>query len=361
MLGEAYKKTEYQLGGNGSRNVKVLKDAFEGVDSSEFADMYGAGSMINDFEKKMADYLRKEAAVFMPSGTMAQQIALRVWCDLAGKKSVAYHPLCHLEIHEQHGLKELHGIEGILLGEAKRMFDLKDLKATELSKAAVTLFELPQREIGGQLPEFSDLVEMTSWCKAQGMKVHLDGARLFETLSYYEKEAAEIAALFDSVYVSFYKGIGGIAGAILAGNQALIDEAKIWKRRHGGDLISLYPYVVTADYYFEKRISKMQGYHESAKIAAALLGSVPGVSIVPEVPVTNMFHVHWYRSKETVEKVLEEVCEKFNVGLSSYVREIDSYHCYFEVSIGDNYEKMPSRSMQQIVEYLKQHFSKMNA
>lgn len=361
MLSDAYKSTTYQLGGNGPRNFKILKDAFEGTDEIQNADMYGNGVIINRFEEKMAAYLGKESAVFMPSGTMAQQIALRIWCDRKKQKEVAYHPLCHLEIHEQKGLLELHQIKGNLIGDADRMFNMEDLLKIDVSKTAATLFELPQREIGGQLPTFEALTTMVTWCRDNGMKVHLDGARLFETLPYYQKEAHEIAALFDSVYVSFYKGIGGIAGAILAGDSYFIEEAKVWKRRHGGDLISLYPYIVTADYYFEQRITKMGGYWKDAKAVAALLNTVPGVKTVPTVPVTNMFHLHWYRGKDVVEKVLEEICQRFKVGVSPYVNEITPYHCYCEISLGDNYKKMPSQSMEKITEYLKEHFANVNA
>lgn len=247
----AFEQAAYPLGGHGPRDVQVLRQAFEEVPGSMSSDMYGKGNVIEDFQDKMASYLGKEAAVFFPSGTMAQQIALRIWCDEKGLKRVAYHPLCHLEIHEQDGMKELHHIEAVLLADKERLITLDDVRQME-GEISCLLLELPQREIGGQLPPYGELEAISAYCREKGIRLHLDGARLFEITPYYNKSAAEICALFDSVYVSFYKGIGGIAGAILAGDASFTEQSKIWKRRHGGDLISLYPYIVSSEYYFDR-------------------------------------------------------------------------------------------------------------
>jgi hypothetical protein len=76
---------------------------------------------------------------------------------------------------------------------------------------AALLVELPQREIGGLLPAWDDLVAQVGWARDRDTAVHLDGARLWEAAAGYERSPAEVAALFDSVYVSFYKGIGALA------------------------------------------------------------------------------------------------------------------------------------------------------
>ena len=156
----------------------------------------------------MAEVLGKESAVFFPSGTMAQQIALRIWCDDADLKRVAYHPLCHLEIHEEDGLKELHHIEPILLGDQERLITLEDVQRLDRDIACL-LLELPQREIGGQLPDYSELEAISAYCRSQGIKLHLDGARLFEITPYYQKTAAEICALLTAcMYLSIKASAG---------------------------------------------------------------------------------------------------------------------------------------------------------
>lgn len=353
---EAFKQAKYPVGGHGERNVQVLQDALRDIDGGKPSDMYGKGEVIEDFQSKMAKYLGKEAAVFFPSGTMAQQIALRIWCDAKGVKRVAYHPLCHLEIHEEDGLKRLHQIEPILLADKQRLITLQDVMAMPADISCL-LLELPQREIGGQLPAFEELEAISAWCRGRGIKLHLDGARLFEIVPYYGKSAAEICALFDSVYVSFYKGIGGIAGAILAGDEPFAQESKVWKRRHGGDLISLYPYIVSADYYFERRVPKMGQYYRGAQELAGLFNQCDGVATRPAEPVSNMFHVHIDLPKETVEPLLVDIYAATGIGISSYLRDNDSGGCYFELSLGDAYGRLPKEQLKLALRLLDEKLS----
>ncbi|WEG12338.1 aminotransferase class I/II-fold pyridoxal phosphate-dependent enzyme [Pullulanibacillus sp. KACC 23026] len=344
-LAEAFRKAPYKLAGHGPRTVEVLKKALHEVDGELESDIYGKASIIEPFQEKMASFLGKEAAVFFPSGTMAQQIALRIWCDEKENSRVAYHPLCHLEIHEEGGLKELHHIQPILLADKDRVIELEDV--TRLNEEiACLLLELPQREIGGQLPSYETLEAISAYCKEEGIRLHLDGARLFEILPYYKKTAAEVCALFDSVYVSFYKGIGGIAGAILAGNKAFTEQSKVWKRRHGGDLISLYPYILSSDYYFDLRVGKMAQYYEEAKELAALYNRCEKVETLPKEPVSNMFHVHFYKSKDIVEPILIDIYQETGVGLTGYIKEVNDEECSYEISIGDLYETVPKAELE---------------
>lgn len=307
-LKEAFKRAPYPLGGNGPRDIGILKQAFDEIEETLESDVYGTGTLIEGFQSKIAAYLGKETAVFFPSGTMAQQIALRIWCDEKGSRRVAYHPLCHLEIHEEDGLKELHRIEPVLLADKDRLITLEDVKQLD-GEISCLLLELPQREIGGQLPAFEELEAISASCRERGIKLHLDGARLFEITPYYGKSAAEIGALFDSVYVSFYKGIGGIAGAVLAGGRDFTERSKVWKRRHGGDLISLYPYIITSDYYFDRRIGRMAQYFEEAKELAAFFNDCEGVYTKPAVPVSNMFHIHFKLPETAILPILIAVAE----------------------------------------------------
>jgi threonine aldolase len=333
---EAFLGTQVKLAGHGSRDAAVLKESLSGVEDSLAADMYGTGGVIEDFQAEMAGVFGKESAVFFPSGTMAQQIALRIWCDRKGSRRVAYHPLCHLEIHEQDGLKELHHIEPLLLADKDRLITLEDVKSMGPGIACL-LLELPQREIGGQLPEYAGLEAISAYCREQGILLHLDGARLFEVLPYYGKTAAEVCGLFDSVYVSFYKGIGSIAGAILAGSREFTEESKIWKRRHGGDLISLYPYILPAKHYYQQRIGRMGQYYEEAKELAALFNGCHNVSTLPVVPVSNMFHVHFALSREQLTPVLIQLYEETGIGLTARLKETGEASCYYELNIGDLY------------------------
>jgi threonine aldolase len=357
-LSNAFKETIIQLAGHGKRNVHVLKQAFEHVDGDIDSDIYGNGKIIDDFQDKMAALLGKESAVFFPSGTMAQQIALRIWCDRKNLKKVAYHPLCHLEIHEEDGLKELHHIESILLADKTRVITLEDVVNLK-EDIACLLLELPQREIGGQLPDYETLVKISIHCREKGIFLHLDGARLLEILPFYQKSAAEICDLFDSVYISVYKGIGGVAGAVLAGDSDFTQESKVWKRRHGGDLISLYPYIITADTYFEERVEKMEQYYRDAKDLAKRFNSCHGISTMPVEPVSNMFHVHFDAPKEAMESILIDVTEATRVGISSYVKETSENSCAFELSIGDQFEKLTTNQLNSVFKLLNEQMKKI--
>ncbi|WDL98400.1 threonine aldolase family protein [Alicyclobacillus sp. ALC3] len=358
-LQRAYKQSRYQIAGHGRRTVQVLKDALADVSDESESDMYGKGKVIEAFEEKLARYLGKDTAVFFPSGTMAQQIALRIWCDETGVHRVAYHPLCHLEIHEEDGLKELHQIRPILLADANRLIELDDVVGMKDDVSCV-LLELPQREIGGQLPEFATLEAISQYCRSHNIRLHLDGARLFEVLPYYNKTAAEVCRLFDSVYVSFYKGIGGVAGAILAGDSAFTSQARVWKRRHGGDLISLYPYILTANYYFDLRVSRMGHYYHKAKELSEMFNGCKRVSTLPHIPVSNMFHVHVDAPAEAVEQVLIRLCNETGVGFTGNLRATEEDKCSFEVSVGDAYDKIPPNTLAQAFTLLNSELAKGN-
>ena len=346
-LRTSYQQTSHQLSGHGRRNVGVLQQAFADVDPNQASDHYGTGEVIERFEQKLAQELGMEDAIFFPSGTMAQQIALRIWADETKKRRVAYHPLCHLEIHEQDGLKELHHLEPILIGDDKRLMTLEEVQA--LPDIACLLIELPQRELGGYLPPFDELEAISHLCRERGIRLHLDGARLFETLPYYEKTAADVCALFDSVYVSFYKGIGGIAGAILAGPKAFCTEARVWKRRYGGDLIGLYPYIIPADYYYELRKDRMASYYEQAKELARRFNALDGVWTTPDVPVTNMFHLHVEGDVAEVSARIQAVQDATGIGIAGYLVPHDGY-CSTEISVGDAVEAIDAPQLNRLFE-----------
>src|SRR6185369_14463076 len=262
-----------------------------GTDASLAADGYGAGELIASFETRIAEMLGKEAAVFMPSGTMAQPIALRLWAERRGRREVALHPTSHLELHEHRGYEILHGLQGVPVGSPHRLLTVEELQKISRGLGAL-LLELPQREIGGQLPTWEELRAIAAWAQEESVYLHLDGARLWECQPYYDKSYAEICALFDSVYVSFYKTLGGIAGAVLAGPADFIAEARIWQRRQGGNLVQLYPYVLSAQQGLDLRLPRIPAYCAKAREVAAALAALPRVAVVPNPPPVNMMHLH---------------------------------------------------------------------
>lgn len=253
-------------------------------------DRYGHGGVVAQFEEELAQLLGKEAALFVPSGTMAQQATLRVHADRRGPRGVVFHPHCHLDWHEERGYERLHGLHGLPAGRLDAPLTLGDLERVAEPPAAL-LLELPQRNLGGTLPLWDALAAQADWARRRGAAVHMDGARLWEALPFYERSASQVAALFDTVYVSFYKGLGGIAGSAVAGPAALVAEVAEWRTRHGGRLVALWPYAAAARTALRDRLTKMPQYCAHARALAAALEGLPGVEVTPNPPVTPMMHV----------------------------------------------------------------------
>jgi threonine aldolase len=269
----------------------LLRAAADAIAVDARPDRYGEGNLVEEFETRIAELLGKDEAMLLPSGTMAQQIALRIHCDRRGIGTVAFHPTCHLELHEHGAYAHLHGLKAELVGGRDRLIELADLEALQAPIAAL-LIELPQREIGGRLPSWDDLVRQIEWARSRNAATHLDGARIWEAAPFYERSHAEIAALFDTVYVSLYKGLGGLAGSLLAGPKDLIAEARVWRSRHGGTLASLFPFAAAAQRGLDAVIPQMPRFLEHARAVAAALREVPGITVVPDPPQTPLFHLH---------------------------------------------------------------------
>ncbi len=279
------------VGGHPFRDVRTRMQEIADSSYAEYkTDHYGNGGFVSVFEAELAELLGKESAVFMPSGTMAQQIALRIWADRAGNRTVAFHPTCHLELHEHMGYQELHHLDAVLLGEPDRLFTLEDLEAVDRPISSL-LVEFPQREIGGQLPTWLEFSKIASYAKSKGIKLHLDGARLWECGPYFQSSYSEICEPFDSVYVSFYKLLAGLPGAALAGPKDFIDEARIWMRRHGGNLVHMFPNAISAKIGMDRHLPRVPEYVAKAAEIASILCEIPGVTVLQKHPPTNMIHV----------------------------------------------------------------------
>ena len=301
------------------------------------ADRYGDGELIESFEAKIAALLGKPAAAFMVSGTMAQLIALRMWCERAGHFCVAMHPTAHLELHEERAYARLHRLDSILLGPRDRPTLARDLVACHERPAAL-LIELPAREIGGRLPGWDELEALAALARERGVKLHLDGARLWEAHAFYApKTLADICALFDSVYVSFYKGIGALAGAMLLGPQDFIAESRIWRRRQGGTLVQLHPFVASAAMRIDAQLAKMPAYRARGLALGQALAAIEGLVIDPQPPQVNLFHLHLPARATAVAEARDRLAALEGVWLAQRIAEaqIPGWST-IELYVGDN-------------------------
>ena len=261
--------------------------------------MYGQGALVEDFERKIAALLGKEAAMFAPSGVMAQLAAVRIWSEAAGVARFGMHPTSHLAHHEEQAYAALLHCHGVPVGDRLRPIVAADLDAVRETLACL-LVELPIREAGGQLPSWDELEALKAAARERRVPLHMDGARLWESAAYYGRDYATIAAGFDSVYVSVYKGIGGFAGALLAGDAAFVAKARVWRRRLGGTLYHLSPMVAAAAMRFDERIALMPALYRRAVDLAAGLAGLPGLRVNPAVPHTNMMHLYFDAAADVV-------------------------------------------------------------
>jgi threonine aldolase len=254
-------------------------------------DRYGDGGVVEELEAHLAELLGMPASAFFVSGTMAQQIALRIHADRRNRRTVAFHPTSHIEMHEGRAFERLHDLVGRPVGDPYGLLTLDTLEEIAEPLGAL-LLELPQREIGGQLPAWEDLLAQTGWARDRGAAVHLDGARIWQCPPAYERPLDEIAGLFDTVYVSFYKDLGALSGSGLAGPEDVIAEAREWRLRHGGTLFAMWPYAASALTSVRSRLPRMKSYRDQALAIADALRDLDRVRVVPDPPHTSMFHLH---------------------------------------------------------------------
>jgi threonine aldolase len=300
------------------------------------ADRYGEGDLVASFEATVAALLGCEAAVFFPSGTMAQQIALRIHAEETGVASFAMHPTSHLELHEMRAYSRVQRLDAVLLGPRERPTLAPDLAAWP-ERLSALLIELPAREIGGQLPSWQQLTELCALARGRGIRLHMDGARLWEAReAYAPRTYADLCAWFDSVYVSFYKGIGALAGAALAGSAPFAAQARVWRKRMGGTLVQLYPYVASAAMRLPAQLAKMPAWRAHAIALAASLAGVAGVRVVPSPPQVNLFHVHFDAPADALDEARLALAERDGVWIGGrFAPGIAPNTSVMEVYVGD--------------------------
>jgi threonine aldolase len=299
-------------------------------------DAYGEGPLVEGFEQKVATLLGLPAAVFMPSGVMAQGVAMRIWTEAAGVRRIGLHPTSHLLLHEDQAWSALFGLHAVPLGQAGRPLQAEDLAGCGQPLAAL-IHELPIREAGGRLPSWDGLQALKALARQRGVRLHMDGARLWESAAGFGRSPAEIAAGFDSVYVSFYKGIAALTGAMLLGDADFVAQARLWRHRMGGTLYHLSPMVASAAMQFDERLALMPVLLQRARTLAAALAPLPGLRVDPDPPHVNLLHLWFDASADAVQDARDTVAAESGCWLFGGVRAADVPHwSRVELSVDDN-------------------------
>jgi len=357
----------------------------------ETIDVYGdydstvGTSYLRTFEAEVAGSLGKEDAVFMPSGVMAQSIALLIHhnSEVVEGRRFACHHSSHLLLHEEEGFRHLLSMEPLVISTKSDTTDEEDNDDDEIGVSPLTysdvkrafiskgggeegrnttglstfILELPHRELGGKLTPWEDVQKMKTLCGKRGVKFHCDGARLFEASAGYGLPLTELCDPFDSVYISFYKGLGGIAGAMLVGDAKFCAEARLWLRRFGGNLYTLLPYAIGGWAGYRQCITKDDDHHppmtfvnrrdKMRRVVSTLSCRTEPVcqvvSFDPNLPQTNMVHGYIRASVEECFEARDVVEREEGIRVFNRVREIEKddaayrlgYRSKFEYSIGD--------------------------
>jgi threonine aldolase len=312
----------------------MLERMLELVDDDTPPD--GPDGPVAVLERRLAGLLGKDSALFFPSGTMAQQVALRLHADRRGRRAFAAHPQSHLEVWEEQGYNAVHGLWLRRTGDPHELLTVRDLAAIGEPLAAA-VWELPQRDLGGLLPEWDDLREQIALVRTTGAAAHLDGARIWEAQTYYRRPLDEIAALFDTVYVSLYKSLQGVRGAVLASDATTIDAARVWRQRLGGGIRDAWPLALAALTGLDTLAERMPAYREHAIAIAAAINADGAARAHPDPPQTPLFHVHLPAPKRAVEQAGADILAEHGNQLWGRVRtNPDPGRSSFEISVGDN-------------------------
>lgn len=305
---------------SGHRPARTAREALarlaESPDLDQPLDVYGEGALIEQLEGEIAALLGKEQAIFLHKGMAAQSAALRAWTVGRTEAVVGLHRKSHIELDEALAYERLLGLRGLRLGEGDRPFSRDELEQ-ELEVPAVLVIELPLRRAGFRLPSWSALCDLSAWAREHEVPLHFDGARLWEAAAYYQRPLAEIAALADSVYVSFYKGLGGLAGCALAGRASFLTRARPWITRMAGDVYTLFPYVLSARQGLRRHLPRMAHYRERALGLATALAEIEGVRVAPEPPQVSSFQVHLPGEPASLQRALDDVARGHGFWLAS--------------------------------------------
>jgi threonine aldolase len=299
-------------------------------------DVYGQGELVARLEGQVAELLGKPASSFFHKGVAAQLAALAAWTGGAREALVALSPQSHIELDEQQAYERVLGLRGLrLAGEGGGPFGVGELEALR-EKPSVVVVELPLRRAGYRLLEWQELEAVSAWCRANGVPLHIDGARLWESAPHYGRALHEIAALADSVYVSFYKGLGGLAGCVLAGSGEFLAKTAPWKTRLAGDICTVFPYVLSAFEGLRTQLPRMAGYRERARSLATALAREPGWLVLPEPPQVNAFQLHLPGRPDALAAAMRDVAREAGFWLgASCAASVVPGHAMLEVSIAD--------------------------
>ena len=288
-----------------TRPSAAMKDAMVRAEVGD--EQHGDDPTVHELCDRMAALLGKQAAVFLPSGTMCNQISVLTHCR-AGDEIIA-HESAHIITNEGGGPGALAGATVLGLRGERGQFDVETLQAAFREKRrnvpTQTLLEVEQTANigGGSVWPLDRLNAVLDTAHRHGLATHMDGARLMNAVVASGIPAHEMVAGCDSVWVDFTKGLGAPLGAVLCGSAEFIDEAWRWKQRLGGSLRQAGVCAAACIYALQHNVDRLADDHANAKALARGLAQIPG--IVVEEPETNLVFFNTAGAGVTADQLAE--------------------------------------------------------
>jgi threonine aldolase len=247
---------------------------------------------VERLQSRIAELLGKETAIFVPSGTMANQIAVRVHCGPGDE--VLCEEGCHIHNYEQAGYAQLSGVAaravkgefGVL--KLEQIAELIRPDNEHFPRTRLLCLENTHNRGAGRVQPYERVVELTRWALEHGLATHLDGARLFNAVVASKIPAHEWAQHFDTVSVCFSKGLGAPVGSALAGTQEQIAQARRHRKLFGGGMRQAGILAAGALYALENNVARLADDHTSARALAEVVRTCPGLTLEPANIDTNM-------------------------------------------------------------------------
>jgi threonine aldolase len=277
-------------------------------------DVYGEDPTVNALEEKVAAYLGHEAAIFVPSGTMANQIAIRLHCR-PGDELICDEN-SHVVLWEGGGAAALSGVtvrpiagqEGLLsTAQLAKLHLPEDIHS---SAARLLWLENTHNRGGGTVYTLAAVQQLCEWATKHRLARHLDGARLWNAVVASGIVASQWAAHFDTVNVCFSKGLGAPVGSALAGSKEQMVLARRFRKLFGGAMRQAGFLAAACIYALDHQVDRLAEDHAHAQILAAAVQQTPGLTLVPAVVQTNLvwFEVdrQKHHSPQAVVKRLRE-------------------------------------------------------
>ena len=262
------------------------------------ADVYSNGGVVETLEHAFARWLGTESAVFMPTGTLANHVALR---QLAGtQRRVIVQAESHIYNDSGDCAQQLSGLNLIPLAPGRVGFTLPEVRdAVRRSRSGrvetevgVICIESPVRRMDDAQFGYDDMRRIAAFARQEGIRLHLDGARLFVESAHSGISPAQYAALFDTVYVSLYKCFNAASGAILAGTRAFTENLFHVRRMFGSGLPGAWPYAAVALEFVDDFLDQYQAAWRQAESLFRTLDDHPAFQVAPIPNGTHIVPVH---------------------------------------------------------------------